>query len=406
MVRRAAAHGLAADTYYVPAAKRLPWAKEMLDDNDGPHLHNDPLAYNVLLSVRMKSATDPKDKVFALYCVFQEFGVPVPPPDYRKSVADIYREATVASVEYDKLLNVLYYAPSDNRMPGLASWVPDWSDPGWPDGDSRSPLVSGQFAAGGPSELKWRFSGDSTKLVITGRIVDTIMYRCDAMPGGDELLAAQRAGRYILRQSKMLLDFIARGHKIFKSWLEVSQWSDYPTGESTKEAFKRTIIMDNPDGLLDFENSSVRLFTKWYDILQASETELMVMMMDRTMPDWRQGAHPEATMALSTAIIPRSMRTLSALGDTSDFHIEAMMLSGKKCFFYTENHYFGLAPDPSPVPIQAGDKIVVFGGMAHPFLLRPVDGGYRLLTHVYVHGIMYGEAWPEREGDLEEITLV
>ena len=35
------------------------------------------------------------------------------------------------------------------------------------------------------------------------------------------------------------------------------------------------------------------------------------------------------------------------------------------------------------------------------------DGdGYRLVTHVCVHGMMYGDYWPENEEDLEPIILV
>ena len=41
-----------------------------------------------------------------------------------------------------------------------------------------------------------------------------------------------------------------------------------------------------------------------------------------------------------------------------------------------------------------------------PLLLRPVEGGYRLLTHIYVHGITYGEAWPESEEALEDTVLI
>lgn len=56
-----------------------------------------------------------------------------------------------------------------------------------------------------------------------------------------------------------------------------------------------------------------------------------------------------------------------------------------------------------------GDVIAIVGNLGMPLLRRPVEGEYRLLTHVYVHGIMYGEAWPEREkeeDELEEIVLV
>jgi hypothetical protein len=82
--------------------------------------------------------------------------------------------------------------------------------------------------------------------------------------------------------------------------------------------------------------------------------------------------------------------------------------SQKKCFFRTENGYFGTAPDPLPTALRPGDKIAIISGLEMPLLLRPVEGGYQylLLTHVYVHGIMHGEMWPVIKDDLEEIALV
>ena len=74
-----------------------------------------------------------------------------------------------------------------------------------------------------------------------------------------------------------------------------------------------------------------------------------------------------------------------------------------KCFFFTEEGYFGLAPDPLPASIQAGDKIVVVQGLAMPLVLRPIEnrcsedgcretecngGAYKLITHAYMRGII------------------
>jgi hypothetical protein len=53
------------------------------------------------------------------------------------------------------------------------------------------------------------------------------------------------------------------------------------------------------------------------------------------------------------------------------------------------------------------DKIaVVVSGLAHPLLLRPVEGGYKVLAHIYLRGIMYGEVWPGNDSILEDLILV
>jgi len=73
------------------AVKRWPRLLEIVDDNPGPH-HNTSLAYAALLYAKRKKATDPKDKVFALYSLFRELSIEIPGPDYRKSETMPHRE--------------------------------------------------------------------------------------------------------------------------------------------------------------------------------------------------------------------------------------------------------------------------------------------------------------------------
>jgi hypothetical protein len=54
----------------------------------------------------------------------------------------------------------------------------------------------------------------------------------------------------------------------------------------------------------------------------------------------------------------------------------------QKCFLYTESYYFGTAPDPLPISMQDGDVIALVSGVNLPLVLRPVDGGYRLINLV------------------------
>ena len=47
----------------------------------------------ILASARVKKATKPKDKIFALFGVMKELEVDLPLPDYQKSLEQIYTEA-------------------------------------------------------------------------------------------------------------------------------------------------------------------------------------------------------------------------------------------------------------------------------------------------------------------------
>ena len=83
------------------------------------------MAFLIFVSALEKSSIDLRDKVFALHGILDELEVPFPAPDYRKPVEDVYRDSVIACVNYDKILDVLCYVPSDHRRDGLASWVPD-----------------------------------------------------------------------------------------------------------------------------------------------------------------------------------------------------------------------------------------------------------------------------------------
>jgi hypothetical protein len=146
-------------TYLI--TRRNPGSKAILDDNPGD-VHNDPLVFDILANTREKLASNEKDKMFALCGLFTELKIPFPRPDYKLPVEDIYRQTTAASIRHDKVLHVLYHAPSDKRRKSLASWVPDWEEEGFEPTDGRYGVLRDRFTASGPGQL---FSGFQTTKV-------------------------------------------------------------------------------------------------------------------------------------------------------------------------------------------------------------------------------------------------
>jgi hypothetical protein len=199
-----------------------------------------------------------------------------------------------------------------------------------------------------------------------------------------------------------------RGYSVLKSWVEISQWSDYPTGESTREALQRTLVNDDPECNADVakENS----FDYWYNTMILGELDMTVRAIQRVGAGSSIPSQPwqrEIFLREMMKRFPQEKLVFFGLnGPGFKFHSTAMAFSQMKCFFFTENYYIGTAADPLPVPIEPGDKIAIVRGLEMPLAVRPVEGGYKLLTHVYVHGIMYGEAWPQNEENLEEIVLL
>ena len=384
-------------------AHRYPGAKAMMDDNAGDK-HNDPLAFNILVQAREKKSSDPKDKIFALYSILQELEVLLPAPDYNKPVEDVYREATIAAITYDKNLYVLYYAPSDNRRDDLASWVPDWSDIGWKQADPRYPVLRGRFAACGPADPLWRFSADQKQLIVKGRIVDTIIYRADPLPPATAVYAQMRDRSL---NPGVLYQYIHAAAGVFRSWVEVSQWcgDDYVTGEKTLDALQRTLVADEP-----LNNADVLAdgrFQAWYNFMTTEPPDTATQQSTS-----QSGFLGTAMRTLGRAledVIPEAQRTfirLKGAGNAFSFQSLIMPFMDKKCFFYTEKGYFGTMADPLPTSVADGDVIAVVGGLGMPLVLRPCGEGYRLICHAYVHGIMHGETWPGDESLVQEIVLV
>jgi hypothetical protein len=74
---------------------------------------------HILAATREKAATEPKDKVFALFGVIKELGLDMPLPDYQKSQEQIYTEAAIACIDNNKCLDILFEVPSDRRCSRL-----------------------------------------------------------------------------------------------------------------------------------------------------------------------------------------------------------------------------------------------------------------------------------------------
>lgn len=395
-------------TYLI--VQRMPEARAMLDDGKGTY-HNDPTVFDILTNTRKKQAGEPKDKVFALYGLMKELEVPFPKPDYSLSVEDAYREATVASIKYDKNLYILYHVPSDQRRPDLASWVPDFSEPGFDPDDPRYGVLRDRFAASGPGAPLYKFSEDHRTLTLRGKVIDTIIYTADAMPGTSEFVSSIGDGSVITERPDEYMKFIHETSAIFRAWVDISKWGDYPTGEQSKDALQRTLVADWPEN--NVTATTDNSFKEWYDSMNMDELDLLASGLERMglaeqlprVTAWGGASKRYELLRRMKEQISDETSSFMAFGSNA-FASVALVWSAMRCFFYTENTYFGTAPDPLPDSIQTGDKIVLISGLEMPLVMRSVEGGFRLITHVYVHGIMYGEMWPEDGRELQDIVLV
>ncbi|KAF2173691.1 hypothetical protein M409DRAFT_15966 [Zasmidium cellare ATCC 36951] len=78
----------------------------------------------MLARCRRYDATDPRDKVYAIYNLISESIPGLDRPDYRASVEEVYTNLAISRYEQDDVKLLTYCGPSSLDAP---SWVPDWS---------------------------------------------------------------------------------------------------------------------------------------------------------------------------------------------------------------------------------------------------------------------------------------
>ncbi|KAI4264995.1 MAG: hypothetical protein L6R38_009723 [Xanthoria sp. 2 TBL-2021] len=384
-----------------------PEIRIMLEQKPHYNMHT-PSVSHILCWTRSKAVTEPRDMVFGLLGIFTALGIDSFVPDYTKSVEEVYRQAAIMAISHDRNLDILFEAASDNRRTGLNSWVPDWSSRGYTGTDMRGAITNAHFCACGPANPRYHFSAGENHLHLRGKLLDTVIYRAETMNMRcindiDAISRALRGGGQgpIGDDLASLLNAIRETHGVFqvmRAWTDVSTWYvSYPApGETPKTALRRTLLYDDPE-----TNGTAELdaaFESWYHVMTTSDAGLDTLA-------WGGLRTATTTTATVTDLEAAPIMKLITTTGMNGYFYKAMVFSNRKCFFTTEEGYFGTGPDL----IQDGDRIAVIAGLCMPLVVRPMENGrFRLVTHAYVHGIMYGEAWPEGGdgGKVEEIVLV
>jgi len=141
-----------------------------------PGIVDDVVVCNFLAEVRFCKASDGKDKILGLYRLLVNSGVPLPAPDYGKSMATVYRHTTIAVIRCTKSLRVLEQVDGLGHTPDMASWAPDWSSSKHSIGhdvdprDMKIPVPEPIFS----------FEDEGRQLCVKGVIIDTIVARSDS----------------------------------------------------------------------------------------------------------------------------------------------------------------------------------------------------------------------------------
>jgi len=317
-------------------------------------------ASDLLLLCQFQSASEPKDKVYGAYGLLQAMGVQLPAPDYTKTTQTVYLETCQAVMAHDNSLRLLGGTDGVRTLDGLSSWVPDFSSEVKP---FPIDLRREDQRASGSSDAIFSFSHGGSCIRLLGIVVDRVESCSSGMWWKPSKSFRNQDSNELGRTS---LNFVGE----FVDWRRLAlQLSSYPTGDSVKEAFMRTVYRQVREPC--FEN-----LRKGFDDVWKHSLEVLEKPSSRG-PWWvgfdLECCHPYAD------------------------DIKAVELCYYQKFFITHSGYMGLGS----IRMEVGDLVCLISGFSVPLLMRSIGNGrHGVVGPAHVYGMMRGELW--RDGALKE----
>jgi hypothetical protein len=293
--------------------------------------------------------------------------------DYSAPVQEVYISLAQSIILATHKLDIIR-ACQESAMPGLPSWVPDWSRAwkgatgtsflqrqiGFSQPEARHYWSEGngtELRAAGTSDAVASFSSDGKVLRVKGVVVDAIEVlwgRFNSNP-----MAADAYAKNVLR------------------WRERGVWGIYGSEEKAREAHWETLTA----------LSALKIKGKGTEFLVGPRGG--VVAREGTLEAW-EAEYEDMSLksAFNLEFINMCHVTMSG----------RQTMVGKKGFLVA-------GPEKGPV---IGDIICVLLGCDVPVLLHKEENGFRLVGECYCHGVMKGEmlhALEVGDADLVEFEL-
>lgn len=333
------------------------------------------------------------------------------PPDYGKTAIQIYCEAAKACMLQDKNMWILYSAASPTRLPGLPSWVPDWSQHLKIFGEPPGTNVQ-HFQPTSTSRSWCSFAGDNQHLIIRCKFIDTLKTCANSVDGALDHYFAKACWT---RRPQSAAEFDVRLQIEVKKWCELKAWIERtkrctsPMGNvAVMEMLAQTLLQGlSANELAPAPLEPYRQAATVIDLLGS----IMISQSDEAAALGREltnrlGEPAQKLAEYASTLLPDDIKTFFASrGKEQVGRLYNCFLFAKargRRLFTTGAGRIGTAPDLT----REGDAVALVSGFKMPLVLRHYSAStFHLVTHAYVHGIMQGEAWPEGASELIENTL-
>ncbi|KAH8727789.1 heterokaryon incompatibility protein-domain-containing protein [Phaeosphaeriaceae sp. PMI808] len=366
----------------------------------------------LLWRFRDRSTTDPRDKIYTLLPLVTYWNKEnTLNPDYYPKPQQVFCAAVKTVVAVDNSLDILM-GTMEKNLPGLPSWVPDWTRKASRFEEERLERCS-LFRASLDHKLDVEFIQD-TCLRVSGILFDEISFVAETMDFSDE----------------------ERCQELFADWYALVSrdapiTASYPGGSNRLNAYWRTLCLDTARSFSNMDigkrySRCSRHYVedsqkKWMNAegkplrhnlateTMKSDTKVMTKDLEEVLfPIEEECANSETVHKQGSS---ESLRHDDRLNFVAvDFAI--CSATWNRRLFFTKKGYFGLGP-PS---IEEGDTVHVFSGGSMPFAVcnagpRKIhmvgeQSCYYLRGECYVHGIMDGEGVRMFEQEKQFVYLV
>jgi hypothetical protein len=346
-------------------------------------------------------STEPRDRVYGLYGMLQEFGLKLPQPSYLKATGEVYWEFTVAMCQHTASLDILTLVSSINADPSTPSWVPDYSEV------FRVGDHIGNYRATGKSESHFYFTHDGRRLVARGAIIDVVRAKSD-------LTAWQPDPSESVLDDGPLVN-LDEGYEqticAFRDWIKVlykyCTLDVYDNYEGLFRALSETLtggttILAECGHYTGTLNTSIH---HWLGVLSGEGDHSAEVAIARSHQEIREHFYDDPKRRhITDSEEWQTLRDLKHTPCTAGLHHAIWMVMRDKTFFVTSRGYMGNAH----TSIRAGDGVVLLEGVTKPLILRPSETSpldWELVCPAYIEGAMKGELWDEKI-DLKNIPMI
>jgi hypothetical protein len=354
----------------------------------------------------LSMTSEPLDKIFGVLGLCRDGRDLVPQPRYEQTLENLLHDMAISNLLHYKhmkgrLDSICVDNPSLPRRPELPSWVTDWTNTWQSLGASR--LTYNKYKACGHSISNPKISTDRSTLSVNGYLFDTIhsMSVIECQEVHDHRTEFLKA-LYGKTEFDIPHNVYGAENNLYNAiWFSIldqcpsTPWSETMELVPCSWALKRL-----------WSKSGKTILSK-----RSMGTKSRVcaigsfLVYGRPLSEWAQYCDPD----ISPPKIKLPQKNIlyhgapATVNDILASFINALALF-KLCrrILVTGMGYIGRAHKQACVD----DSICLLEGCTVPVILRPCEGGYKLIGEAYVHGIMKGEFWKDQhKGTMQTFHL-